>query len=180
MRLVLERRAAGSGRRAAGSGRWLRAVGFVLGLIGCGGALAGEGGSQVFATWEGFEADKCASVWLIKRFIAPAAEIRFYPRGESLPEGVAFDTPDARFRRYPNKSTYETLLAHYEISDPKAVYLGRITHDIEVNIWEQKVMPETAQVLEDMPALLSLPDHEAIVEACRGYFDRLYATLPTP
>jgi len=41
-------------------------------------------------------------------------------------------------------------------------------------------MPETPQVLEDMPALLSLPNHKAIVEACRRYFDRLYATLPTP
>lgn len=172
--------AAGGGQRVAGGGQRLKALGFVLGLVGCSGVLAGEAGSQIFATWEGFEADKCASVWLIKRFIAPKAEIRFYPRGESLPEGVAFDTPDARFRRYHNKSTYETLLAHYDISDPKAAYIGRITHDIEVNIWEKKVIPETAQVMEDMPAIFSLTSHEAIVEACRGYFDRLYAALPIP
>ena len=64
----------------------------------------------IFSTWEGFEADKCASIWLIKRFIDKNAVINFFPKGEIVKEGIPFDTPDAKFRRYHNMSTFESLL----------------------------------------------------------------------
>ncbi|MGA1875585.1 MAG: chromate resistance protein ChrB domain-containing protein [bacterium] len=38
--------------------------------------------SPVFSTWAGFEPDKCASIWLIQRFIHPEAVIKFFPVGE--------------------------------------------------------------------------------------------------
>jgi len=91
-----------------------------------------------FSTWDVFETDKCASIWLIKRFIDPKAEIRFFPHGTSITEGISFDTPEAKFRRYATKSTYETLLEHYDLKDPRLKYIGRIIHDIEVNVWEKR------------------------------------------
>ena len=44
---------------------------------------------MVFSTWDGFEVDKLASIWLIKRFIAPGAKVRLYPKGEA--SGKAFN-----------------------------------------------------------------------------------------
>lgn len=129
---------------------------------------------EIFSTWEGLEADKCASIWLIKRFIDPAAEIRFYPKGKAITEGIPFDTPEASLRRYHNKSTFETLLEHYQINDAKLVYIGRIMHDIEVNIWEKKLMAESLQVESDIQAIDSQGATEKIIEQCRLYFDRLY------
>jgi hypothetical protein len=158
-------------------------IGLMTLLIGVLMPLADIGASQntlqrqVFATWDIFEADKCASIWLIKRFISPEAEILFYGRDESPPQGVQFDTPEARFRRYHNKSTYETLLEHYKLNDNKLVYIGRVIHDIEVNIWERKVMDETHKVETELFEILDDKDPEKTVHACLDYFDSFYETV---
>ncbi len=127
----------------------------------------------IFTTWDNFEVDKCASVWLIKRFIASSAQIIFYPRGELSTGGIPFDTPDAKFRRYQNKSTFETLLEYYKIEDKKAIYIGRIIHDIEINIWEKKAIPETSKVIDEVNKIrnLTMNDQEVIIQSCLSYFD---------
>ena len=117
--------------------------------------LAGQKG-PVFSTWEGFEVDKCASIWLIKRFVDENAVIRFFPKGVAIKEGIPFDTPDAKFRRYHNMSTFESMLKHYKLKAPKLIYVGKIVHDIEVNIWERKVFDETRLVQEAVAGIISV------------------------
>ena len=132
----------------------------------------------VFSTWEGFEVDKCASIWLIKRFINEKAEIKFFPKGEEIKEGILFDTPDAKLRRYHNMSTFESILKHYNLQDPKLIYIGKIIHDIEVNIWERKVFNETLTVQGDVNRIiLNSKNSEEIIEKSREYFDALYLSL---
>jgi len=143
-----------------------------LGAIPAVGSFAGE--KQVFSTWEGLEADKCASVWLIHRFIAPGTEVRFYPRGAITTEGIAFDTPNAQFRRYHNKATFETLIEHYRIEDEKLNHIARVIHDIEVNVWESKIMPETDKVSAEIQTIISREDNKQALMECSAYFDRWY------
>ena len=126
----------------------------------------------VYSTWDTLEVDKCASIWLIKQHIAPQAEIRFFKKGEPITEGIEFDTPTALFRRYHNKSTYETLLDHYKLKDEKLVYIGRIIHDIEVNIWEKKIMKETPDLEKAVGTIITSPDKEKIVKECFQYFKK--------
>ena len=130
----------------------------------------------VFSTWDVFEADKCASIWLIKRFIDPRAEIRFFPHGTSITEGIPFDTPEAKFRRYATKSTYETLLEHYDLKDPRLKYIGRIIHDIEVNVWEKKVYTQSIKIQGDIRSIITKNEGncEAVVENSLQYFDAFY------
>lgn len=130
----------------------------------------------VFSTWDVFETDKCASIWLIKRFIDPKAEIRFSPHGTSITEGISFDIPEAKFRRYATKSTYETLLEHYDLKDPRLKYIGRLIHDIEVNVWEKKVYNESTKVLEAIRLIIvkNEGNNKAIMEKSLEYFDVLY------
>lgn len=130
----------------------------------------GDGGS-VYSTWDVFEPDKCASIWLIKRHIDPGAGFRFYPRGEAIVDGIAFDTPDARLRRYQDRSTFETLLTQYQLNAPRLVYLSRLIHDMEVNIWERKALPETRDVEDELRTLLSDKDPGRLVDLCLDYFD---------
>ena len=94
--------------------------------------------AETFSTWKGFEVDKCASIWLIKRFIDKNAKIKFFPKGNLITEGIPFDVPEAKLRRYHNMSTFESILKYYNLKDPKLIYIGKIIHDIEVNIWEKK------------------------------------------
>ena len=136
--------------------------------------LAGQKG-LVFSTWEGFEVDKCASIWLVKRFVDENAVIRFFPKGEAIKEGIPFDTPDAKFRRYHNLSTFESLLKHYDLKAPKLVYIGKIVHDIEVNIWERKVFDETRLVQEAVAGIISdSKNSDDVIEKSCKYFDALY------
>lgn len=134
--------------------------------------VAAEDEKLVFSTWDTFEVDKCASIWLIKRYIAPQAEIRFFKKGDPITEGIEFDTPSAKFRRYHNQSTFETLLEHYKLKEEKLIHLGLIIHDIEVNIWEKKIMAETPELENAVSTIFSSPNKENIVEQCYQYFSK--------
>jgi len=133
---------------------------------------------EVFYSWDTFEADKVASIWLIKRFIQPEASIKILPKGEFLENAIAFDTPNADFRRYHDRSTYECLLAHYAVDDKKAVHLGKIIHDIEVNLWEEKAFESTREIEKQVLEIIrEAESDEQIIENSLNYFNRLYDSL---
>ncbi len=139
---------------------------------------SGTDPAHVYATWEGFEADKCASIWLIKRFINKDAAILILPKGEPITEGIPFDTPDATLRRYQNMSTFESFLKRYELKDPKLIDLGKIVNDIEVNTWERKRFEETAIVRDAVNQIISdSKSNDEAIEKSLNYFDLLYETL---
>jgi hypothetical protein len=132
----------------------------------------------VFSTWDIFEVDKCASIWLIKRFIDPKARIVLYPNGGTITEGIPFDTPDAKFRRYHNASTYETFMRHYKIQDDRLLYLGKIVHDIEVNTWGKKAIKETLKVQNEVNRIITdSKTNVEIIEKSLLFFDAFYAEL---
>ncbi len=140
--------------------------------------LQAESPKPVFATWDIFEVDKCASIWLIKRFIDGEAEIRLHPKGTLIRKGIAFDTPDAKFRRYHNASTYEVLLRHYRITDSRCVHIGKIIHDIEVNVWEKKKMPESRYVMQAISDIITgQSSSHVIITRSFAFFDTLYQQL---
>jgi hypothetical protein len=133
---------------------------------------------HIFSTWEGLEVDKCASIWLIKRFIDPQALIRFHKKGQFVTEGIVFDTPDAQFRRSHIQSTFESLVAHYKIQDAKVIYLSKIIHDIEINVWEKKRFKETLHILEDINRIiLNGGRMDTVLEKSNQYFDQLYRLI---
>lgn len=128
-----------------------------------------------YSTWEGFEVDKCASIWLIKRFIDRDAVIKFFPKGEIIKEGTPFDTPDAALRRYHNMSTFEAILKHYNIQNPRVVYIGKIIHDIEINIWERKVLDETLAVQREINSIINNSRNQGeVMKKSAAFFDSLY------
>jgi hypothetical protein len=129
----------------------------------------------VFSTWTGFEVDKCASIWLIKTYIKPDAEIRFYSKDDKKIEGILFDTPTAKFRRYFNMSTYESLMKHYKIKGPALEYIGKIIHDIEINTWEKKVIPETIEVRNTVNKIIwETKGNTEVIKKSNRYFNFLY------
>ena len=115
---------------------------------------------------------------MIKRFVDSEAQIRLYQRGEHIKDGIPFDTPDAKFRRYHNASTYETLLTHYKLGDKHLSYIGQIVHDIEVNVWEKKTLPETRTVQHVVIDIITSSDTpDEIINRSMAYFDGLYKEL---
>lgn len=92
--------------------------------------------THLYSTWDVIEVDTCASAWLIKRYVDKDAQFKFFPKGEFISDGIPFDTPDAELRRRHGVSTFESIIAKYDIKDPKILKMGKILHEIEINYWE--------------------------------------------
>ena len=142
-------------------------------------AGTGQAAAQnaVYTTWEGKEVDKCASIWLIRHFIAPGASIRFVPTGTPVRDGVPFDTPDALLRRYAHRSTFEVLLQHHGLEDSGLQRMGRIIHDIEINIWGRKATARSPAVEQAVREMTEGVEYPEFVRLCDGYFGDLYRRL---
>ena len=125
--------------------------------------------------------DRIACPWLIRRFIDPAAEIRYVPADQVLAVAEieaahSFDAPDAEFTHRDNQRTFEVLIDHYNLGgDPALARLARIVHAADI----------TGQLDSDPlgPGLLAIGEGGLAVEASdqrlleRGLFvyDALYA-----
>jgi len=75
--------------------------------------------------------DRMSSAWLIRRFIDPAAAFQFTDRPAAA-EAVPFDTFEAEFGHHGGRCTFETLCARFGITDPRAIWLGRIVPDLDL------------------------------------------------
>jgi hypothetical protein len=82
--------------------------------------------------------DRIACPWLIRRFIDPAAEIRYVPADQVLAMAEieaahSFDAPDAEFTHRGDQCTFEVLIDHYNLGgDPALVRLARIVHAADI------------------------------------------------
>lgn len=144
----------------------------------CAGDVAAAA-ATVFSTTDTFEVDKCASIWLIRRFVDRDAVIKVFPSTAAIDTGTPFDTPTAFFRRYATRSTFETLVEHHRISDPRVRRLALIVHDIEINTWEEKRFPRSREVEEAVQVILERRkgDSAGIIEDVLRYFDALVGSL---
>ena len=77
--------------------------------------------------------DRCASAWLIRRFIDPKAHFGFFPE-DRVPHGaVPFDMfHSAGFGHRGDDCTFETLLKEFRIRAPKVKAIGEIIHDADI------------------------------------------------
>ena len=145
----------------------------------CTGAVADEN-PHLYSTGRIMEVDRCASAWLIKRFADPQAEFAFFEDGQLITIGTAFDTPDARFSRTHSQSTFEVLMRHFNISDPKLKSLAAAIHEIEINYWAGAKDNPLASELEIKVKniIRAKPEPEQCLEQCFRFFDQLMEKLP--
>lgn len=140
--------------------------------------LPAHGNAGLYSTWEGIEADKCASSWLITRFLDKEAEFKLFPRGTAITEGIPFDTPDAQLRRQRGLTTFDCVLKKYEIKDNTLDRIAIIIRDIEINIWGKKATEE-AIVLNMIIRGLDIITEDDLECLKKSWiiFDALYAVL---
>ena len=147
-----------------------------LALAGC--FSVGQKEPVRYVTWDSLEPDAWASVWLIKRHLAPDAVVVVKPLGAPVSEGIPFGVPAAKYQRVDGVSVYESLLQGFHVTDPDLLLLGKIIHDIEISPWSNSRVKQTA-VLEQ--AYRSLQDRFTLREvpvACYGmFFDLAYQLL---
>lgn len=76
--------------------------------------------------------DRCASAWLIRRFIDPKARFDFAEEGRVPPQAIAFDMYHGGFGHGGDDCTFETLEKEFRIRDPKANLIGQMIHDADL------------------------------------------------
>ena len=77
--------------------------------------------------------DRCASAWLIRRFIDPKARFAFAPEDQVPPQGVPFDMFHERgFGHRGTDCTFETLEKEFRIRDPRVAVIGQMIHDADL------------------------------------------------
>ncbi|WP_444944681.1 chromate resistance protein ChrB domain-containing protein [Microbulbifer sp. ZKSA006] len=108
--------------------------------------------SKLYHTTHGLGPDKWASAWLLSQHIDPGSRIIVHPLqgGTFVPgEPASFDSEGATFHRTQHQSTFEVLIASFNITDPKLIKLASVINDIEVNLWrpnknQESLVVETA------------------------------------
>ncbi len=129
-----------------------------------------------YVTTPFLEPDRCATAWVIHRFVDPDAVFEFYDR-ERMPEGVVlYDLPEAVLKRDARRATVEVLIDEEHISDPFVARLGRLVHDIEVNAWASRREPGSLEFEESLRhAMQEAGSPEGGLRACFRLLDALRA-----
>ncbi len=119
--------------------------------------------------------DRLACAWLIRRFVDPAAEIRY---AETPTEGeISFDMRNAEFGHRGNLCTFETMLAAFGLEgDPALAALAAIVHEIDLR--DGAARPESPGIDAILHgwSTAGWPDPE-LERHGRALFEGLYAAL---
>jgi len=107
-------------------------------LLGC---THNEKPTVTYATWTGIGPDKWASAWLISYHLEPGANIQFVETKKPILNATAFDVPIAKYKRTSEHTTYESLVADFNNTDPVLNELAIIVRDIEIFGWGGKENP---------------------------------------
>jgi hypothetical protein len=135
--------------------------------------------NRVWVTRRGIKVDRIGSAWLIRTAIDPEARFKFVdPTGyEPEPGELRFDMFDGEYTHEGPRCTFETLLAHFGLSDPALVALGEIVHDVDCKdaLFERAEAAGLAAFIHGIAA--TTPDDLQRLERGAVMFDALYASL---
>ena len=120
--------------------------------------------------------DRCASAWLLKRFVDPEAEFAFMEEGDRLPGAIPFDMSGVELGHHRGRCTFEAILAKHKLKDPALVELGRIIRSADLLDADETLEGPGLDLLFRGLLHLSEDDHKVLALA-KPVLDALYAAL---
>jgi hypothetical protein len=87
---------------------------------------------RVWITRPNPEIDRCASAWLIKKFIDPKATFQFAAQKPRRGTAVTYDMLEADFTHQGDSCTFETLCLQFAINDPIVLQIAEMVHDADL------------------------------------------------
>ena len=89
--------------------------------------------SRVWVTRPRPGVDRCASAWLIRRFIDPKCRFEFAPEDHVPAEAVPYDMfHEGGFGHWGGDCTFETLEKAFRIRDSRVAVIGQMIHDADL------------------------------------------------
>jgi hypothetical protein len=113
-------------------------------------------------------------VWLIRRFVDPAAAFVFVDDPEDAPaEATPFDMRGALLSHHQGDCTFETILRRYNLDDPVLWDLARIVHEADLS--DDRYDAPEAPGLDVVCRGLSMVCEDSTTVVVTGHvFDGLY------
>ena len=123
--------------------------------------------------------DRVACPWLVARFVDPAPEFLFVPRGRVFAEAEAqgaipYDIPGAELSHVGELCSFDTMLKHFGLDDPALEQLAVIVRAADTD--RLALAPQAAGLLAVSLGMgrRCSSDH-ALLEAMFPVYDALYA-----
>ncbi len=124
--------------------------------------------------------DRVACPWLISRFVDSEAEFLFVPKSQvekvaRETGAIPFDTPGVELGHHGGRCSFETIIEHFELTDPALLRMAEIVHSADVSADRDK--DPIAPGLEAIAVGYSLrfPDDMENLERQFEVYDSLYA-----
>lgn len=119
--------------------------------------------------------DRCATAWLVKRFVDPRAVFLFIGPGESAPAGATpFDMPGAKYGHHGEDCTFETAVRLHRLERDGALRaVAELVHHTDFHLGGRKDAELLAALVEG--TLLEEPDDGRVLARTAAMFDALYA-----
>ncbi|MFI2206555.1 chromate resistance protein ChrB domain-containing protein [Streptomyces sp. NPDC020192] len=127
-----------------------------------------------WATRAGIHIDRAACAWLIRHHIDNDAEFVFVTDPAEVPDGATpFDMRGVELGHHGGDCSFETILRHYDLTDPVLWKLAEIVHEADLDD-ERYDAPEAPGVDVVLRGLSMICDDERILELTGPLFDGLY------
>ncbi|HSD51335.1 MAG TPA: chromate resistance protein ChrB domain-containing protein [Candidatus Methylomirabilis sp.] len=120
--------------------------------------------------------DRCASAWLLKRFVDPQADFVFVDEGAQVPGAIPFDISGAGLGHRRGRCTFEAILANHKLRDPALVELGRIIRSADLLDADETLEGPGIDLLFRGLLHLSGDDHKVLALG-EPILDALYTAL---
>lgn len=129
---------------------------------------------RVWATRKRPWVDRLACAWLIRRFIAPNAQILWLDSPQDCPaDALGFDFDEAAFSHVGNRVTFETLQASFELQEPGLNRIAALVHYLDVGGIQPVEAAGVERVLAGLRETITNDDH--LLTAASAIFDGLLA-----
>jgi hypothetical protein len=122
--------------------------------------------------------DRCASAWLIRRFIDRRPRFAFVAAGGNLRGGIPYDMPGAELGHQGEDCTFETLVKQFGLEGDGALRaIAEIVHDVDLkdSKFGRSESAGLAAVLRGLAEATG--DDQRLLREAGAIFDGLYATL---
>jgi hypothetical protein len=127
-----------------------------------------------WATRAGVHIDRAACAWLIRRHIDSAASFLFVNDPAEVPaDATPFDMRGAELGHHGEDCSFETILRHYELTDPVLWKIAQLVHQADLDD-ERFDAPEAAGLDVLLRGLSMTNGDQRVLELTRPMFDGLY------
>lgn len=127
-----------------------------------------------YVTTPFLEPDRCATAWVISRYVDKNASFEFHEREDIPPGVILYDLPETDLKRDARRATVEVLVQRENLKGSFVLRLARLVHDVEINAWARR--DEEGSVAFErtlMAAFRAAKTPERALGACFELLDRL-------